>query len=272
MPFLELEGVPDLEDNPRELSGDLIIGSGSQATWRLSGRDLAARHFRVQANGAGARVLPASAQNIVVLNGSQVPLDGADLNSGDVIAAGSARFVFLDAQDSPRPEPVTEPLPAFLINTQARRGYALRKRVVQIGREIGCSIVLKDPTVSRFHADIRSEGGEYVIYSMGSAGTTVNDAAVTVPCMLTEGDRVTIGDTTFAFTRRSLPPGVSLVQFEDHADDAFSRRNTVLLDRVVTSEVGKSPRRHRARSPLVPWLIGACAALLLVVVFLIARR
>jgi hypothetical protein len=46
MPFLELEGVPDLEDNPRELNGDLVVGSGSQATWRLTGRDLAARHFR----------------------------------------------------------------------------------------------------------------------------------------------------------------------------------------------------------------------------------
>lgn len=273
MPFLELEGVPDLEDNPRELNGDLVVGSGSQATWRLTGRDLAARHFRVQTQSDGARVVPASVQNIVVLNESQTPAEGATLNSGDVIAAGSARFVFLDEKDSPRPEPLTEPPASYLIDSNARRGYALRKRVIQIGREIGCSIVLKDPTVSRFHCDVKSEGGQFVIYSMGSTGTRVNEAPVGTPRMLVEGDRVAVGDTIFTFTRRPLPPGVSLVQFEDHSDDTFSRRNTVLLDRVVTSDARKHTHgAKRPRNPLIPWVIGLGAIVALLVVFVAFKR
>lgn len=271
MPFLELEGVPDLEDNPRELNGELVVGSGSQATWRLTGRDLAARHFRLQVQPSGVQVVPASVQNIVVLNGAQAPADGAPLRSGDVIAAGSARFIFLDKKDSPRPEPSGDPAPSFLIDTSARRGYALRKRVVQIGREIGCSIVLKDPTVSRFHSDVRSEGGEFVIYSMGSTGTRVNDAPVTVPRMLVEGDRIAIGNTTFTFTRHPLPPGISLVQFEDHADDSFSRRNTVLLDRVVTGGASTYPSRRRSRKRLMPWLVAAGVVVVVIVVFLALR-
>jgi predicted component of type VI protein secretion system len=171
MPFLELEGSPDLENNPRELDGQLIVGSGSQATWRIQGRDLAARHFRIHVEDGLARVVPASAQNVVVLNGKQAATEGTNLRSGDVIAAGSARFIFLATADAERPAPVEAPAPALLIDATAKKGYTLRKRVVQIGREIGCSIVLKDPTVSRFHADVRSEGGEYVLYSMGSAGT-----------------------------------------------------------------------------------------------------
>jgi len=273
MPFLELEGVPDLEDNPRELNGELIIGSGSQATWRLTGRDLAARHFRVQTQPDGARVVPASAQNIVVLNDAQAPTEGATLSSGDVIAAGSARFVFLQDKDSPRPESLSEPAASYLIDSSSRRAYALRKRVVQIGREIGCSIVLKDPTVSRFHSDVKSEGGQFVIYSMGSTGTRVNEAPVSTPRMLVEGDRITIGDTTFTFTRRPLPPGISLVQFEDHADDSFSRRNTVLLDRVVTNESRKYTKGvKRPRNPLVPWLIGLCAVVVLLVAIMALKR
>ena len=59
MPFLELEGKPDLENNPRELVGEVIVGSGSQATWRVSGSDLAARHFRVAVNNGRAQVIPA---------------------------------------------------------------------------------------------------------------------------------------------------------------------------------------------------------------------
>jgi len=273
MPFLELEGVPDLEDNPRELNGELVVGSGSQATWRLTGRDLAARHFRVQTQPDGARVVPASPQNIVVLNDAQTPAEGTALKSGDVIAAGSARFVFLDEKDSPRPEPMGDPTPSYLIDSNARRGYSLRKRVVQIGREIGCSIVLKDPTVSRFHSDVKSEGGQFVIYSMGSTGTRVNDAPVSTPRLLVEGDRIAIGDTTFTFTRRPLPPGISLVQFEDHADDSFSRKNTVLLDRVVTSESRKYTRgAKRARNPLIPWMIGLGAVVVLLVAILALKR
>jgi len=268
MAFLELEGIPDLEDNPRELNGELVVGSGSQATWRLSGHDLAARHFRISVQNGTPRVIPASTQNVVVLNGGQAAAEGSALQSGDVIAAGSARFIFLDAKDAARPEPPGPPAPAYLIDVGSRRGYALRKRVVQIGREIGCNIVLKDPTVSRFHADIRSEGGEYVIYSMGSTGTKVNGAPVSVPRMLVEGDQIVIGDTNFRFSRTKLPPGVSLMQFEDHADDSFSRRNTVLLDRVVTGAPSKYGAKRRSRSPVMPWVLGVAAAAVLLVVVL----
>ncbi|HJU65998.1 MAG TPA: FHA domain-containing protein, partial [Gemmatimonadaceae bacterium] len=184
MPFLELEGKPDLPENPRDIAADTIVGSGSQATWRLSNLDLAARHFTIRVDpGQPSRVVvaPATSQNVVVLNGQQVPNVGAYLTSGDVIAAGSARFFYLADRNSPRPAPASSNGHAYLINGAERKGYALRRRVVQIGREVGCSIVLRDPMVSRFHADVRSEGGEYVIYSMGSSGTRVNDRSVKAP-------------------------------------------------------------------------------------------
>ncbi|HEX6533469.1 MAG TPA: FHA domain-containing protein [Gemmatimonadaceae bacterium] len=271
MPFLELEGSPDLEDNPRELAGEMVVGSGSQATWRLQGRDLAARHFKIQVQDGAGRIVPASTQNVVVLNGRQAPADGATLASGDVIAAGSARFIYLAERDSPRPAPAPEPAPAILVDSTAKKGYMLRKRVVQIGREIGCSIVLKDPTVSRFHADVRSEGGEYVIYSMGSSGTKINGQSVTVPRMLEEGDQIAIGDTTFTFTRAPLPPGIRPVQFEDHEDDSFSRKNTVLATRAVTAELGRYPGGRRKRPRILPWLVGAGIVLVLLVVYIAVR-
>lgn len=271
MPFLELEGSPDLENNPRELNGELVVGSGSQATWRIQGRDLAARHFRIETQDGTARVVPASAQNVVVLNGRQAPAEGTTLASGDVIAAGSTRFIFLAGRDSPRPEPAGEPVPALLVDATARKGYTLRKRVVQIGREIGCSIVLKDPTVSRFHADVRSEGGEYVLYSMGSSGTKINGQPVTTPRMLVEGDQIAIGDTLFTFTRAPLPPGIRSVQFEDHADDSFSRKNTILAQNAVTAELGRFPGKRRRRAALLKWLVGAGFAVVVIVAYLVLR-
>jgi predicted component of type VI protein secretion system len=273
MPFLELEGKPDLENNPRELVGDVIVGSGSQATWRLSGSDLAARHFRIsQANG-GAQVTPASPQNVVVLNGQQVPTDGCALNSGDVVAAGQARFVFLANLKSKRPTPILEMPDAHLIDVTNKKGYTLRRRVVQIGREIGCSIVLKDPTVSRFHADVRAEGGQFVLYAMGSSGTKVNDEPAVVPRLLREGDQITMGDTTFTFSALAMPPGIRSVQFEDHEDDAFSRKNTQLAQRAVTSDHGQYARNQRKKQlPIVPILIGSAVLVIALVLFLVFRH
>lgn len=272
MPFLELEGKPDLENNPRELVGDVIIGSGSQATWRLSGNDLAARHFRISlANGAPV-VTPASPQNIVVLNGEQVPTEGSKLDSGDVLAAGQARFVFLDRLDSKRPAPMNGMPEAVLIDAAARKGYTLRRRVVQIGREIGCSIVLKDPTVSRFHADVRAEGGQFVLYAMGSSGTKVNGEATVAPRMLREGDQIAIGDTTFTFSANPMPPGIRPVQFEDHEDDAFSRKNTQLAQRTITSEHGKYARGSRKQLPLIPILIGAAVVVVALMLYFVFRH
>jgi predicted component of type VI protein secretion system len=271
MPALELEGKPDLDGNPKEFSGELMVGSGSQATWRIAGQDLAARHFKIRAGGDGAAVVPASPQNVVVVNGKQVPAAGGPVKSGDVIAAGAARFIYLSDVNAKRPPVPEPPRDAYLIDTANRKGYTLRKRVVQIGREIGCSIVLKDPTVSRFHADVRGEAGEFVVYSMGSAGTKINGQPVNAPRLLIEGDAIQIGETTFTFTRLALPPGVRPVQFEDHDDDSFSRRSTQLAQRAVTMEAGKYPREGGRSLPLMPMLVGAAVVSILVVLYLVFR-
>lgn len=273
MPFLELEGQPDLENNPRELNGvDVVVGSGSQATWRIARRDLAARHFIITgAQNGNPRVHPASVQNVVVLNGRQAAREGTPLRSGDIIAAGSARFIFLATLDAERPALAPAAVPAFLVDHKSRKGYALEKRIVQIGREIGCAIVLKDPTVSRFHADIRAEGGEFVLYSMGSTGTRINDVPVTTPQMLVEGDKVTIGDTTVVFTRQALPAAIRSTQFEDHSDDSFSRRHTQLLDGPLIID-SRKVRTGRRKALPVPLMVGAAVVVVLVVAALAFLR
>lgn len=271
MPVLELEGKPELEGNPRSFNGELMVGSGSQATWRLAGLDLAARHFKIVGSDDGSgSVAPASPQNVVVVNGKQVPPNGIPVRSGDIVAAGGARFFFLQKADSPRPPAARSGGDAYLVDLANKKGYTLRKRVVQIGREIGCSIVLKDPTVSRFHADVRGEAGEFVLYSMGSAGTKINGQPASAPRLLIEGDEIVIGDTNFTFTREALPGGVRPVQFEDHDDDSFSRRSTQLAQRAVTMEAGKYYEPQR-KLPLMPILIGAAIAAIFLVLYLIFR-
>lgn len=255
MAFLELAGIPD--GTPRELGPETSVGSGAQVAWRVAGKDLAARHFTVHVNPEGKGKVVPSAQHIVILNGEPVPVQGAAIKGGDVISAGSAHFIYLKKESDKRPELPAPNGPAYLVDAQNRRAYPLNRRVVQIGREIGCNIVLKDTSVSRFHADIRAEGGQHVIYSMGSGGTKVGAESVTHPRMLRDADEIRIGRATFTFTSGKVPAGMKVVDLEEHADESFARRETVVYQKAIT---GSNDTYTIRRSP-VPMLVGAAVLL-----------
>jgi predicted component of type VI protein secretion system len=74
------------------------------------------------------------------------------------------------------------------------REYTLDAPVVTIGRRDENTIVIKDPTVSRKHAEIRREGDEFVIADKGStSGVVVNGQTISGEQPLRDGDRISIG-------------------------------------------------------------------------------
>jgi hypothetical protein len=83
------------------------------------------------------------------------------------------------------------------------RTYQLHKQSVAIGRLPECDIVISDPGASRRHATITHEdGGEYVLTDLGSTnGTIVNEEPVGEH-VLSDGDRITIGNTVLEFRRQ----------------------------------------------------------------------
>jgi pSer/pThr/pTyr-binding forkhead associated (FHA) protein len=78
--------------------------------------------------------------------------------------------------------------------------YALAGPNMVIGREPGRDIVLSgDATVSRTHARIANENGQFVVYDNGSAnGTYINGVRITVQ-PLHPGDIVQFGSSKFRF-------------------------------------------------------------------------
>jgi predicted component of type VI protein secretion system len=267
MPFLEHDG------NTRELikGAQLAVGSGSQAEWRLQNVDLAARHFTIRVEDDGrAIVRPQSAQHIVVVNGQQVGLDGTTLKHGDAIGAGSATIFYLEDIGRARPAVAassgTKP---YLVNEKERRAYPLTRKKVGIGRDAASNVLLRDPSVSRFHADIRAEAGQYVLYSMGSAGTKVNGHNLSAPQMLQEGDRVEVGDTSFVFTR-TLPQGIAVADMsEDAAEEVVTRRSTVMANAVDMKDIPSE--RASASGSKLPIIIAVVVVVLVAVYFLFMR-
>ncbi len=80
------------------------------------------------------------------------------------------------------------------------RRYVLEGPRATLGRAKDADCVLRDPNVSRHHAELRrSPAGEWTIADLGSTnGVKVNDRRVG-STRLSSGDRVTLGTTTFRF-------------------------------------------------------------------------
>lgn len=79
-------------------------------------------------------------------------------------------------------------------NISGRR-FALDREEILIGRGSDCHIQLKDPRVSRKHAQITIKAGQLTIEDLDSTqGVLINGERVD-DCQLKDGDRVQLGDT-----------------------------------------------------------------------------
>jgi hypothetical protein len=80
------------------------------------------------------------------------------------------------------------------------RRYVLDGPRATIGRSKDADCVLRDPNVSRHHAELRcSPSGDWTIVDLGSTnGIKVNERRVP-STRLRPGDRLTVGKTTFVF-------------------------------------------------------------------------
>jgi hypothetical protein len=70
---------------------------------------------------------------------------------------------------------------------------------ISLGREVGNTVVLDSNFVSKRHATVRYEGGQYIVEDLRSAnGTRLNGAPVSIS-LLTPGDAIEVGDQTLRF-------------------------------------------------------------------------
>lgn len=87
-----------------------------------------------------------------------------------------------------------------LTDQQTGKVYTITSQRTPIGRErVEGGIVLRDPNVSRRHAELTYDGRDWHITDLGSTnGTLVNDIDVE-DCSLRDGDIITIGLLNFVF-------------------------------------------------------------------------
>jgi phosphoserine phosphatase RsbU/P len=92
----------------------------------------------------------------------------------------------------------------------------LNRPRITIGRSARNDLCVEDPFASRLHAEVRKKGDSYWISDLGSAnGTLLNDARLTAPALLRDGDVIRIGETA--------------IEFNDRADTTKTKGRTQIL-------------------------------------------
>ncbi len=87
-----------------------------------------------------------------------------------------------------------------LVNLSTGRTFDLVSARILIGRAINCDIVLDDLNASRTHAELRREPtGMWGVVDLGSTNGTLVNGKHIVQANLNNGDRITVGTTTFLF-------------------------------------------------------------------------
>ena len=102
--------------------------------------------------------------------------------------------------EPPQAPRAAAPSPTRAIVALDDRRYVLDGPKATLGRSKDADCVLRDPNVSRRHAELRrADTGDWQIVDLGSTnGIKVNGRRVT-SSRLRPGDEVTVGTTTFLF-------------------------------------------------------------------------
>jgi pSer/pThr/pTyr-binding forkhead associated (FHA) protein len=89
--------------------------------------------------------------------------------------------------------------PAHLRGVTSGARILLSAFPFRIGRDPACALRVRDPHVSRVHAEILREGDAYVLYDRSTNGTLVNGRRVESGHVLAHGDLITVGAEGFVF-------------------------------------------------------------------------
>jgi predicted component of type VI protein secretion system len=226
--------------------GETVVGSGSDADWRIESSDLAARHFVIGRRGETVTVRSCGLDDVIVVNGAQAGSHPIALQDGGTIDAGSARFLFTTARSGANPAVMVGP--AHLVDARGEIAYPLETQSVGVGRDRLNAVVIRDPTASRFHAEVRREAGGYVLHPFGSSGTLVNGRRVGSPCRLDDGDRIEIANAELRFVAGAVPAGS---RGPGHAveNDESSQRRTIVQGLAI-----EIPPEEKSPFPLWLWI------------------
>jgi pSer/pThr/pTyr-binding forkhead associated (FHA) protein len=92
--------------------------------------------------------------------------------------------------------PVSQHNASLIVNKQV---IPLTKKVTKLGRHLENDIVIHEEYLSRYHAEIVFENGNYVLYDKNSTGGTHVNGRKVDRCLLNSGDLISLVNIQIMF-------------------------------------------------------------------------
>lgn len=129
------------------------------------------------------------------------------------------------------------PIPhnAFLI-VGGVKVYPLDRSVVNIGRRSDNHVIVDDPRISRYHAQLRAIRGRYVVFDLNSTGGTFVNGQRTTQSVLYPGDVLSLAGVSIIFGQDNPPPGTRRTGTEPLTNPPASDRPTAVFKRSIQEE------------------------------------
>jgi pSer/pThr/pTyr-binding forkhead associated (FHA) protein len=110
---------------------------------------------------------------------------------------------------------------------QGVKAIPLDQAHVTIGRSHENVIVIDDPRVSRYHAEIRVIRGGFVLFDLNSSGGTYINGQRTQQAILYSGDMISLAGVNFVFTQDTRFIG----REDKPAPEGEGKRPTVIFNK-----------------------------------------
>ncbi|MFQ5810768.1 MAG: FHA domain-containing protein, partial [Armatimonadota bacterium] len=168
----------------RLLQGEHPLGRGEGCAVQIQGIPTG-RYAVLRASESGVYLRALSGKLRLEVNGEPVTSKGRALSHGDRIRLGKAELLFIDetqvggtaTAEAASPVQEAEETEGEGLADYADAGGMLTRRrdgsrlpvaapLFRIGREAGCDLVVPESAVSRVHAEVRYQGGKYVLYDL----------------------------------------------------------------------------------------------------------
>ncbi len=119
--------------------------------------------------------------------------------------------------------------PAFLI-VGGTKVFVVQTAVTNIGRRLDNHLVINDPRVSRYHAQIRCTRGRFIIFDLNSTGGTFVNGQRISQSVLYPGDVISLAGLPVIFGQDNPPPSLATDSTTPLTPTTSERGTAVLRD------------------------------------------
>lgn len=201
----------------------LVVHPSMISQWQKDPRLLEGltKIFRLVASEAGIRF-----DGVLTISITSDPLVDID----DVRVRIQKANAVAETQDMRTGEEQDSPARAAFLIVGGTKVFTLNQAVTNIGRRLDNHLVVDDPRVSRYHAQIRYVRGRFIIFDLNSTGGTYVNGQRVNQSVLYPGDVISLAGLPIVFGQDTPPPSVHTGETAPLSPISSERRTAILRD------------------------------------------